>query len=800
MQKLTTVEAEVMETGGHQKGVDLFDAVFRHKWIIALCVAVSLGLGYLYYSSATPIYQSSAKVVIIKKQSQVPDGAIQTYRETDDYVSGTHLATQMEIIRGRKVIKQAIDDGRLDVKCLSLREPAREGPEVLTSHILGNLSIDKGGKGRDGRDANTLTVKYAGPNPEDCAEIVNQVVESYQAFLKETSSESGQETLKNLTSRLDKSREALANLREKYATFSSQAPLIFPEGSQRGSNIHQQELYALEESRIAVKRQVEKYETLLKRIRGQLDEGTDPAALLMTVERSLAGNRSIMKYDRQWIEPNSISHLSNTLHELERQLDTMLNAHKYKSTHPKVERIRQEIEATKKQLQSAREEYASTQTADLKPEEELRYYLISIEQELAILQEDQKLIMADHDAAMKKAKDVEDFRAERNQELAKIQTQENFVNLLTEQVRQLRFNDESDSNPYETRVISQALPGTKIKPRLLHAIGIAGFFGFFCGAGLGYLIELADKSFRTPEDVRSALGWPLVGQIPLLPARKSLEVVDETAVDATIRTFHRPLSQFAEAYRAVRTSLYFSTRGEGHKVIQITSPVPGDGKSTLAANVAVAIAQSGKKILLVDADFRKPRVHVLFNAPHHVGMSSVIDGEAELDDAIQATDVDNLSIMPCGPIPPNPSELLTSPRFAELLQLLRERFDFVIVDTPPLLAVTDPSAVAPRVDGVILTMRLRKNARPLAMRAKDVLENLGVRVLGVVVAGVSKQGGYGYGYGYGYGDGSYYADDQPQGRASRNRENGAIAVGPARSRFSNGHHAGDDDIDTLNLS
>ena len=258
-------------------------------------------------------------------------------------------------------------------------------------------------------------------------------------------------------------------------------------------------------------------------------------------------------------------------------------------------------------------------------------------------------------------------------------------------------------------------------------------------------------------------------------------------------------SREAESFRGLRTALYFSTQGEGHKVVQVTSPDPGDGKTTLVANLGVSIAQSGKRILLIDADCRRPRQHRIFNVDASVGLVSVLKGEAELSDAVQETEVVGLSVLPSGPHQHNPAELLTSPEFQDLVELLREQYDFVLLDTPPILVVTDPSVVAPRVDGVLITIRVRKNGRPSAMRAADALNTLGAKILGVVVNGVGGRPGYGqyghdhygssygyggykygyrgYGYGYGYGGysysggygdqryGGYYADDDAE-RAS----------------------------------
>jgi len=287
---------------------------------------------------------------------------------------------------------------------------------------------------------------------------------------------------------------------------------------------------------------------------------------------------------------------------------------------------------------------------------------------------------------------------------------------------------------------------------------VAIFLGFLSGFGLAYLAEVSDKSFRTPEEIRRRLGLPVVGHIPFLRQEETAELVRSTGLDPVLCTFYRSKSTEAEAYRGVRTSLYFSTRGQGHQIVQVTSPNKADGKSTLAANLAISIAQSGKRTILLDADFRKPRLHKVFSlASGRVGLASVIAGDAELKDAIQESVIPGLSLMPCGPIPQNPAELLTSPRLKELLEALRDQFDFVIIDTPPLLAVTDPCAVASCVDGVLLVVRVSKNGRPFAERAKEILNALGATVLGVVVNGVGRQGTYGgYNQGsYRYGDASY---------------------------------------------
>src|SRR5262249_45123621 len=161
----------------------------------------------------------------------------------------------------------------------------------------------------------------------------------------------------------------------------------------------------------------------------------------------------------------------------------------------------------------------------------------------------------------------------------------------------------------------------------------------------------------TPEEVRRRLGMPLVGHVPFLQPHQDAvrrAAAGESVPDPLLVTFYRPKSVEAEAYRAVRTALYFSTQGEAHKIIQVTSPKKGDGKSLLIANLAISIAQSGKRVLLVDADCRRPRLHKIFNLTATSGLASVIVHPEELPAAIQETAVPGLALLPCGPIPPNP--------------------------------------------------------------------------------------------------------------------------------------------------
>jgi polysaccharide biosynthesis transport protein len=318
--------------------------------------------------------------------------------------------------------------------------------------------------------------------------------------------------------------------------------------------------------------------------------------------------------------------------------------------------------------------------------------------------------------------------------------------------------------------------GEKVSPKLPMCLALGTILGLIGGCSTAAMAELRDRSFRSPEEISAALDLSILSHIPELRMLKDSKLAamieaSGSQLEPTLLSFHRPKSREAEVFRGLRTSLFFSAHAKQFKVIQCTSANQGDGKTTMIANLAVSIAQTGKRVLLVDCDLRRPRIHTMFGLEPSVGLSSVVIGEADPWEAVQATEADNLWVLPCGPVPNNPAELLTSPVFEEFLALARERYDYVLLDTPPVLAVADPCIVAARVDGVALVVRVSRDNRPQTMRAKEILQSVGATLIGTILnaseAGPhfgSKRFGYGhqYGYGYGYGPGrtaDYYSTE-----------------------------------------
>ena len=217
-------------------------------------------------------------------------------------------------------------------------------------------------------------------------------------------------------------------------------------------------------------------------------------------------------------------------------------------------------------------------------------------------------------------------------------------------------------------------------------------------------------------------------------------------------TQNDPKNPAAEAYRVLRTSIQFAQTGKELKTIALTSCTPNEGKSTTVANLAVVLTQAGKSVLLIDCDMRNPTVHKNFKLSNKVGLSSCISMGTALEDAVQATGITNLEALTSGVIPPNPSELLGSERMQQILERAREEYDYVLIDTPPVLPVTDALVLSRIVDGVVLVLDSGEVKVEMARDVKNQLVHAGANILGVVLNKVrSEHHGYGYGYYYYYG-------------------------------------------------
>lgn len=307
-------------------------------------------------------------------------------------------------------------------------------------------------------------------------------------------------------------------------------------------------------------------------------------------------------------------------------------------------------------------------------------------------------------------------------------------------------------------------PTSPISPNVLETVATAAAIGLALALAGVFLIEYLDDTVRTGEEVSRLTNLPMMATIARMEG-------DGPQAERLI-TVQDPLSPISEAYRVLRTSVRFAAVDRPLQTLMVTSPGPSEGKSVTVANLAVAFAESGQRVLLVDSDLRRPVQHRVFRVSNFRGLSdAILSGTSVLAKCIQPTDIANLSIMTAGDSPPNPSELLASDRMGVLVEALKQQFDLVLFDSPPSLVVADGAILGSRVDGVILVTDVGQTHRKAAQQVVDELRRARANLLGVVINRVDTSGaGYGYGYGYGY----YYRYDYRQDPESEARQQRSV--------------------------
>lgn len=295
-------------------------------------------------------------------------------------------------------------------------------------------------------------------------------------------------------------------------------------------------------------------------------------------------------------------------------------------------------------------------------------------------------------------------------------------------------------NIENVQIIDKApIPENPVSPRKLLNMAIGAILGFMVGVFATFLLEYLDNTFKTSEDIEKTLHLPVLGTIPLIESEDKETIVS-----------NNPKSPISEAFRTMRTNIHFTNIDKDMKTIAVTSSTVSEGKSTIVSNLAISLVQEDKKVLLVDCDLRKPRVHKMFNISNVKGLTSILMGANTLETSVyDSSDVKGLSIITAGPIPPNPSELLSSNRMIEFLEVVKDKYDVIILDTPPVGLVTDAAILSTSIDGILLVVNAGKTERGQVEYAKELLDKVNANILGAVLNKIPIKGGNKYGtYGY----------------------------------------------------
>lgn len=715
--------------------IDFWGIVRRRFFLILFFMLIATGLGTLYVFTATPWYESVARIQIIPEKPTVVNLGAQMFSDpkfvgANDPLSASHpnAMRSTDVLNGVLIDKGLIRRETF----VELVNPARpdEIGQPIHEYLADRLEIQQ-----DRNDVYMFELKFQSKFKEDSGMFLNSMIEIYRKNLTEGFRKDISESITKLESSAKTFTEALAAVEFELAEFRAKNPV--PKLDQEGKTEALRLVEVVTPQLQLAWEKLNEKRTQLELVRSFQEAGSSPAVILDVVLKEEFGKTD---YGEAYRDFNLIEQPKSELQDL--IVLHMSMRDKLGANHPRLKTIEAQIESKKYLIQ---ERLKSSSTAvDIPATERLEHALKKlVAEELEKRMEVERLnkLLRDSTTAAESYAKIITHEAEiiekRNRIYENITAAQNSV----EEVRTAR-NDTG----YKFNVLNPAAEGTQVEPRPLIVFGIATVLGTLIGFGVAYLVDLADKTFRSPHEIIRALNLALIGHIPVIRGTKAKGNSD---LHPVLCTFHKPKSQTAEAFRAVRTAIYFSTQGQKNQVIQVTSPTPGDGKSTLATNLAITIAQSGKRVLLVDGDMRRPSLHKLFKADEKPGFSELLVEQVSISEAIRETEIEGLHLLPCGVKPVQPSELLTSHRLPEVIAEFRNLYDMVIIDTPPVLVVTDPCPIAAIVDGVICAMRIKKNVRISAERMVEILRSVNANIIGVVVNGVGAQGTYSSQYSYG---------------------------------------------------
>jgi capsular exopolysaccharide synthesis family protein len=739
----------------------------RRRW---LRIGAGMVLGILallaYWWYAPPVYESTAEVFVMRKD--VTAVGVQGGNANETAVNEELLATHMKLIQSKSIIQSALKaDDLLNLPSIVEQLHKNEEP---ADYVVDNIYVRRGGSGQS-KAAHVLTISFRHTSDEDAKRVVEAIVSSYRRFLAEKIQNVSVEAAHLIEEAQSKLREDLEAAEGKYEEFRKQAPLLWK--GEESTNIHRENYAAIEaeladlglryaeaSSRLdAVQEALKAFDqsgaSELARL-SVIDEKTAPRiALLLSADKGASASAAFMALQPERME-SARSEFAELL--LLKSRRTAL-ADQLGESHPDMIALKKQIDLMEDYIrEKAAKLTADKSVSEITPKLVVDTYLEFLRNDLAAIRARRLALETLAEAEKELAQSLVSYELDGENLRQDMLRKQELYDAVVDRLREI--NIAKDYGGYINEVIVEPELGECIWPDL----PICVILGVVLGLGFGLVWagwrEYREALYRNPLDIQAGLGLPVIAHVPKFASNKAEKArrSAESPIDRTVIAAHTPAAVDVEAIKVLRTHLFLLKKSSpGCLVVQMTSPNQGDGKSTLMANLAVTIAQAGRRVLVIDADLRRPAMHRLLGVSSKTGLASVLKGDSPASAAVVRTQIEGLSLMPCGDEPPaNPSELLESRRFAELLKDVRSAYDIVLIDTPPVLAVVDPTIVAQLMDGVVLAINVVRDNKAQAERARDALLDVGGKVVGVVVNGVAASSGYDINQGAGYRYGRYY--------------------------------------------
>lgn len=678
---------------------NLLRVIWRRKLIVLLALLAGAGGGYAYLQLATPIYRSGARIYVQQSGPKI----ISSDSGGDAAKSGNFLNTEIQLIGSGPIMAAALETP--GVKSLKTFSGERGAMEVLSKGLT--VSI--------GKNDDLITVAFESPYAEDIPTVVNALVDSYITYQSTRKKSTAAEVLKILQREKNKrDSETEAGLKAMLEFKQNHGELGF-QGDK--GNIIVQRLDRLSSALTEAELEVVETKAIYDAVTAMKD---DPAKIKQYLDtRRATGNIIIGAKDEE-------TRLEAELIALQLQLKTLKR--QYAASHPAVTEAESRITTIQEQISKKDGEVAARQLA-------------VIEQQYQAASQKLERVKTAYNDQLKEALSLNKVAADYARLQSAYEQAKKIAEVLDGRIKELNITE--DVGALNISVLETAgKPATPVKPDHMKTIAMALAGGLLLGIGLCLLLDWADPRVSSAEEVAALVQMPVLGTLPLLKGRKNVQGYG-------LKMRQEPRSPTAEAFRAIRATLTYGMARAGVKSVLITSPGSGEGKSTLVSNLAIALAQAGQRVLVVDADFHKPRQHEIFKMDDQVGLTSILDDPRRLGEAIHSNGIPGLAVLSTGPLPADPADIINSPNFADVIKTLQQQYDVVLVDSPPAMSVTDALVLSALCDATLLVVRAEKSHRRMAEEARDGLLSVGARLAGVVVNGVSgKRGRYGYYGGY----------------------------------------------------
>jgi len=733
-----------VEVNPLQEVVRFLRAVRCRKWVVVTALVVGCLLGGIYCAATPRVYESRASLLVLQTGAENWTAGMSGERMVQDL-----MPTYQNMFTSEEVLEAAIamlsPEDRVDFK----DAPRSEWLQILQR----NLTVSAVQK------ANILDIVYRSKNPRAAAAVVDNLLTAYLAFMDKLHKSTAREILDVLT----KEKRALEEqLRTKeaqlLATRGQVGELVIRDGD-KGISVVVKRAISLSDSLMKAHEKRLEAQSQLSAIEAAIRNGEDLQQHVFAMADSVGREVLLQRLGLSSSDSYTISRMHQQLLENEAKLHA--ESQLYGPAHRKVRETQEKIRVAEEYLRNRRQ----TESAELREisDQELAPMLVQMaRQQFQQSVEHENSIRASYEEEKRRAIELDRGMAELDILELDLNRLRGFYEVVLERIKDIDLGEESGM--VRTSVLSRPkVPLSPVWPHLITVGLFAGMIGLAAGLGVVYVQDRLEDHFRSPEELRQQLG------IPVLAMVQEFEPIPGVGVDA-LHVHARSKAPESEAFRTLRTALSFTQ--DGVRSLVVSSSEPGDGKTTVAANLATAYAQSGKRTLLIDADMRRPGLTPLLDLWGPRGLSAVLRQQTPIAEAIaanlQPSVLENLDVLPSGPRAANPAELLSAERFQELLAWAETSYDQILIDSPPAL-ITDTAIIGRQVDGVLLVVEPERNPRRLVMRVAETFSTLQITVLGIVANRLSRDSGkgyYGYGYGYGY---SYGHDDETNQREQLKR-------------------------------